>query len=163
MPHSPYPELQAAVQRLRALDAGAPIHQRLQLCREAAQGFAAEGAFGSAEAFLEQALPWARLLPAADAGVELLCELAEVAAASAEPHAGTPTPPAARRRQARGRALGYAAEAAVLAQRVACPAWEVSVLLRVSALLGRCGRGDEAVALQARAVKLMGAATEPGH
>lgn len=159
-PSPPYALLQAAAARVRALQPSTPIHERIQACRAAARGFAGEGAFGSAEAFLEQALPWARLLPAADEAVLLLCEMAEAAAASAEPVAGLPKPSAPQRLRARQRAVAHAAEAALLAPQVACPGWEVAVLLRVSALMQRCGRGDEAVALQARAARLRDACVD---
>ena len=41
------------------------------------------------------------------------------------------------------------------ARSVADPQWEITVLLRVSDVLDRCGDHDDAVALQSRAMRLM--------
>jgi tetratricopeptide (TPR) repeat protein len=127
-------------------------HELYEAWLEAARGWVEMGAYGAAEAHFEQALRWSHLLGAADATVQLLCEVAELNAVHAE----------RREREQRGagrsemrRARAYAQEAARRAGDVADPAWEVTVLLRVSDVLDRCGRHNEALELQVRAVRLM--------
>lgn len=110
---------------------------------------------GSAAAwYLRQGLHWARTLGGVDASVDLLCELADVEAGIGETAAVDGDPAAAR--AARDRARDHGFEAAGLARQCADPQWEVSVLLRVSDVLARCGDHDDAAALQARAVHLIG-------
>lgn len=120
---------------------------------ELARAWADEAAFGTAEAHLEEALRWSALLPGVDAQVDLLCQAAEMAAVSAEREArnGNKTG----WRAARRRALAHAAEAAQLCEQVACPGWEVVVLLRISDVFDRFGKRDDAAALQTRAVRMM--------
>lgn len=120
---------------------------------ELARAWADEAAFGTAEAHLEQALRWSTLLPAVDTQVDLLCQAAEMAAVSAERATRENDKPGCR--AARRRALAHAFEAARLSEQVACPGWEVVVLLRISDVLDRCGRRDDAAALQTRAVRMM--------
>lgn len=101
---------------------------------------------------LDDALTWARLLPARDLLADLLCERGELAADSAATAA-----PA----DAGGTvvdddwllARACAAEAAALAGRTSDPAREVLLLLRASDLFNRLGRADEATALQVRALQ----------
>lgn len=131
--------------------AGQP-HELHEAWFEAARGWVELGAYGAAEAHFEQALRWAQVLGAADPAVDVMCEVAELNAVHGE----------RREREQRGagrdplrRARAYAKEAARLAAGVACPEWEVKVLLRVSDVLDRCGRHEEALELQVRAVRLM--------
>lgn len=106
----------------------------------------------SAEASFEAALRWARVGGSNDAAVDLLCELTETAASLAELcEAEQPSASHA----ARERARDHAFDAVAWAGRVADPAWEVKVLLRISAVLERCGDLDDAVQLQTRAMRLM--------
>lgn len=110
---------------------------------------------GSAAAwYLRQGLHWARTLGGVDASVDLLCELADVEATIGQAAAVDGDDAAAR--AARDRARDHGFEAAGLARQCADPQWEVSVLLRVSDVLARCGDHDDAAALQARAVHLIG-------
>jgi hypothetical protein len=84
-----------------------------------------------------------------------LCELAELAASSAERDKTSAHSAADGGRAGRGRARQHATEAAALAARVSDPSWEIKVLLRVSDVFDRCGNRDEAVELQSRAMRLM--------
>lgn len=123
----------------------------------------------SADAYLERALGWAALIPAGAANqarADLLCSQAEVACRVADRHdqaldaqaeAGDEDLPAAAEPRAnRERARDLALEAAVLAGRGGDPMWEVKLLLRASDVLDRCGEHDDAVAMQNRAMALMG-------
>jgi hypothetical protein len=112
---------------------------------------------GSAAAwYLRQGLHWARTLGGVDASVDLLCELADVEAGIGQAAAGDDDGDPATARAARDRARDHGFEAASLARQCADPQWEISVLLRVSDALARCGDHDDAAALQARAVHLIG-------
>lgn len=104
--------------------------------------------------YLRRGLHWARTLGGVDASVDLLCELADAEVAIAG--AASSDDDAAAARAARERARDHAFEAASLARQCADPQWEVGVLLRVSDALARCGDHDDAAALQARAVHLVG-------
>lgn len=148
-----------------ALDAaelsGRPFEMS-QALASVARSYRGLNALPRAEAALAGALRWARLGGSADAVVELLCDLSETAAALAETldacRAGSG-------HTARERARDHAFEATTLAGRVADPAWEIKVLLRVSALLARCGDSDDAMRLQTRALRLQSgrasSATDP--
>jgi tetratricopeptide (TPR) repeat protein len=117
------------------------------------------GALQSAESGFELALRWSRLTGATDGPVELLCELAETAVALAEQSTTSgmsARSDAAAVRAARERARDHAFEAAVLAPRVADPRFEAQVLMRVGAVLRRCGDHDDAQAMQTRAQHLAG-------
>ena len=115
-------------------------------------------AFGPAELYLERALAWARTLGAADQAVEILCLLAETCCVLAEQQ-----PDGSRHRHASlERTRDWAFQASGLAGHVADPQWEITVLLRVSDVLDRCGDHDDAVQLQSRAMRLMyGDSCEP--
>lgn len=123
----------------------------------------------SADAYLERALGWAALLPAGAAHAaraDLLCTQAELACQAADRHdaqidaeteAGDEDLPAtAEPRADRERVRDLALEAAVLAGRGSDAMWEVKLLLRASEVLDRCGEHDDAVAMQNRAMALMG-------
>lgn len=138
--------------RLHTAQLVGQVHELYDAWLEAARGWVELGAFGTAEAHFEQALRWAEVLGCQDAPVQLMCELAELVMVNAE----------RREREQRGagrgerrRASAYASEAARRSARVADGAFEIKVLLRVSDVLDRCGRRDEANELQARAVRLM--------
>jgi tetratricopeptide (TPR) repeat protein len=113
-------------------------------------------ALASAEATFAAALRWAHHAGSRDHLVDLLCELAETAAAHL--HADIVAQPSDRRvlHAARERARDHAFEAARLAGQVADPAWEVQVLLRASRVLEECGDHADAMRLQQRALKRRG-------
>lgn len=108
------------------------------------------GHVDAAHIAFEQALPWTRLLGSTDATVDLLCELADCAADYADALDDEDDARAARRN-----ARGHAREAWMLSPRVADPAWEIRVLLRVSEVFDRLGDRADAVAVQTRAQSLM--------
>lgn len=161
---------QALPLAMRALEAaeldGEPAHQ-MNALSQVARCLRVLRRFGDAERALQRALRWAAMLPAADAQVDLLCELAELACMTAE-HAAEradddsvdddaePRDPAAI-----GIALDTARDHAYAAARCAGLTtdahWEVTVLLRVSDVLNRCGDHDDAATMQGRAVGLLGA------
>jgi tetratricopeptide (TPR) repeat protein len=109
-------------------------------------------ALASAEAYLELALRWSRSASAVDGTVDLLCELADLAECLAGAHDAQEP---GHGHAARERARDHAFEASTLAGRVSDPDWEIQVLLRVSDVLDRCGDHDDAVQMQARALRLM--------
>ena len=96
--------------------------------------------------------PIASLQGAPDAAVDILCLLAETGCAIAELSAIDGT---TQRHAALERTRDRAFEAVALAGHVADAQWEVTVLLRISDVLDRCGDHDDAVQLQARAMGLM--------
>lgn len=109
-------------------------------------------AHSAAEDVLGQALRWARATGSPDLQVDLLCELAETACMLAEELAEDEARSAyAARERARDRAF----EASRLAGSVADAQWEITVLLRISDTLNRCGDHDDALGLQTRALQLM--------
>ncbi len=144
--------LQALSARLAKCTTRARPHEMVEALVDVARCYADQGALQTAEAYLEQALRWSGLLGAVDAHVDLLCEVAEIAACSVE-QAKTDTHV---RRAARRRAFGHANEAARLSAHVADPVWEIKVLLRASDVLDRCGETAEATELQARAMMKLG-------
>lgn len=87
-----------------------------------------------------------------DQAVEILCLLAETSCTLAEAHAQDDP---RRGHAARDRTRDRAFEAAGLAGHVADPRWEIQVLLRISDVLDRCGDHEDAVQLQARAMRMM--------
>ncbi len=143
------PSLSDAQSRLVAARSAGRTHEVIDALTALARCWAGEQAWGTAEAHLEEALRWAWLAGGCDARVALHCEAAEMAALDAERSAER------NKAGARRRALTHAGEAARLSEHVACPAWEVVVLLRASDVFDRCGERDEAVALQTRAVLMM--------
>ena len=150
--------LQTALRTLQTLQGGGRPHERLHAHVEVARAYAGEAAWASAEAHLERALASGLAVPAVDARVDLACELAELACRSAESAERAERAESAQRGSgsaARRRARGHAAEAASLAAHVACPAWEIKVLLRISDVFDRLGNHDEAAELQSRAMRLM--------
>jgi hypothetical protein len=139
---------------IRLLDAAEARQRPVDMVRALAQvghGYRALEEHGAAERYLQQALRWARTLGGVDASVDLLCDLSELAVTAAT----DPARERAEARAARDRARDHGFEAASLARQCADPAWEVTVLLRVSDVLDRCGDHDDAVALQCRAIDLI--------
>jgi len=114
--------------------------------------YRALAALPAAAAHLAQALRWARLTGSIDLVVDLQCELCDLRVCEAalrdeeQPGSG---------RLAWESARDHAFEASTLAHRVADSQWEVTVLLRVSDLLDRCGDHDDATQLQVRALRLI--------
>lgn len=105
--------------------------------------------------YLQQAARFAALLGAVDARIDLLCQLAE---ASVEDMRGESDDAAESRRRSHGmrdQARDHVFEAAQLAGRCADPQWEVTVLLRLGAVLDSLGDHDDAAALQRRALALI--------
>ena len=127
-------------------------YEMSQALAQVARGYARLRAAASVESHLELALRWARRSRSTDLTVDLLCELSDAAErlAHAQDSEASGTGHAARER-----ARDHAFEAGTLAGRVADPDWEVRVLLRISDILDRCGDRDDAVQMQARALRLM--------
>jgi tetratricopeptide (TPR) repeat protein len=146
-----------------ALDLAELVGEPANLCMalaNVARCHARRGALDEAAWYAERGLRIARGLPAVDASVDALCELAELAARQADRFdVGDEGRSANHHRDiARDRAF----EAAHLALRSADPRWEITVLLRISDLFDSLGDHDDAIALQTRAVELMsGAASTP--
>ena len=151
--------LRQAAAALDTAEARGDAYGLSQALAQMARCHAAVQAYASAETYLDAALRWGRSAGSIDAVVDLLCELCDTAErlshemdvrAADSGHA------------ARERARDHAFEAATLAARVADPDWEIKVLLRISEVLDRCGDRDDAVNMQARAMRLMsGPAAEP--
>jgi tetratricopeptide (TPR) repeat protein len=135
-----------------------PLEMSLALA-QMARCYRALQALGPAETCFERALAWARTLGAIDQAVEILCLAAETSCALAEAHADGD---ARRRHAAIERTRDRVLEITDLAGQVSDPQWEIKVLLRISDVLDRCGDHDDAVELQARAMRLIyGAHTAP--
>jgi len=149
-------EARAALDRaLRALDAAQLRHDAAQMSQSLADVGRAHRQLANTEAaewYMQQALRWANTLGAADTSIDLLCELSEMAVAIAEK--GN-TDDSGSARVAHDRARDCAFEAARLASQCADAQWEITVLLRVSDTLDRCGDHDDAIALQCRALQLI--------
>lgn len=157
----PDPEcLRLAAAELAAAELTQDPWQMSQALTLVARAHLAQQALARAEAALMQALRWARMTNSIDAVVDTVCELADVTERLASQHD-------AQQRgsgyAARERARDHAYEVAMLAARVADPCWEVKVLLRASDVLDRCGDRDDAVQMQARAMRLLGGTTAADH
>jgi hypothetical protein len=141
-----------ATARLDAAERAGQAYEMSQALAAMGRACEALGGPGWAEAYLQAALRWAHAAQAGDGVVDLLCELAESAARSAE-LLRAQQPEASR--AARERARDHVFAASILAGRVADRAWEATVLLRISDVLDRCGDREDAVLLQTRALRLM--------
>jgi tetratricopeptide (TPR) repeat protein len=150
---------QAALQ-LDAAEASGQPHAMAQALLHLARAYRAMGALDAAEAGLGGALRWSRLTGSVDATVDLLCELSETAATRAEQQDDGERD-SGRGHLARERARDAAFEAAQRAAHVADSRWEITVLLRISDVLDRCGDRDDAVGMQARALRLMAGDSAP--
>lgn len=111
------------------------------------------GALAEAVWFAKRGLELARGLPAVDASVDALCELADLAIERAGSLDEQEEPRGAHCLRDTARDHGF--EAVRLALRSADPQWEITVLLRVSDLFDRLGDHEDAIAMQCRAVGLM--------
>ena len=139
----------------KALELAEQYHMPLEMCLALAQMarcYRGLGALVPAEMCLEQASRWAGALGAVDQTLELLCQMAETSCALAEQLQGRHVE---RADAALERTRDRAFEAAGMAAHVADPQWEIKLLLRISDVLDRCGDHDDAVQLQARAMRLM--------
>jgi hypothetical protein len=143
--------LSIAIHALELADT-APAALKSKALSDVAHCYRALGALAPAESYLQQALRWSRLVGAADAAVDLLCELSELAVEQASAVAEDDERSAHRCREA---ARDFAFDAAQLACKAADAHWEVQVLLRVSEALDRCGDHGDAIALQCRALNLL--------
>jgi tetratricopeptide (TPR) repeat protein len=151
----PSPARSALREAAAALDLAERHHQPLEMCLTLAQMarcYRALHALGPAEWYLDQALAWARTLGAIDQAVEILCLAAETSCALSEAHAGSDV---RRSHAALERTRDRVFEITGLAGHVTDPQWEITVLLRISDVLDRCGDHDDAVQLQSRAMRLM--------
>lgn len=146
-------ELRAAVAALDAAEAASEPAQLSQALAEVARRHRSVGALSEADWYAKRGLAVARGLGAADASVDALCMLAELALERAERLTGQDEPRGAHR--LRDAARDHAFEATQLAQHAADPQWEVTVLLRVSDLFDRLGDHEDAIALQCRALGLI--------
>ncbi len=145
--------LREAVAALDAAEASGEPARLSQALAHVSRCHREAGALAEADWYAKRGLQVARGLGAVDASVDALCEVAELAcerAARLETHDELR---AARR--LREAARDHAFEATQLAQRAADPQWEITVLLRVSDVLDRCGDHHDAVALQCRAIELI--------
>ena len=145
------PTLQAASAELLRCRSGASPYETYAALSDLAHCYAQQGSLATAEAYLDEALTWSRVLGSQDAQVDLLCQLAELANRAAELDEQVNSAA-----QARARACGHALAASALAPNVADPSWEIKVLLRASDVLESCGQRVEAIELQIRAVQLLG-------
>ena len=147
------PSLQAASAELLRCRSGASPYETFAALSDLAHCYAEQGSLTTAEAYLDEALTWSRVLGSQDAQVDLLCQLAELATRAAQMDEKVNQDGA---RKARARACGHALAASALAPNVADPGWEIKVLLRASDVLESCGQRVEAIELQIRAVQLLG-------
>jgi tetratricopeptide (TPR) repeat protein len=158
--------LHEAALQLDAAEVGGQPHAMAHALLQLARAYRSMGALDAAEAGLNGALRWSRLTGSVDATVDLLCESSETAATRAE-QLDDGERRSGRGHLARERAREAAFEAARSAAHVADSRWEITVLLRISDVLDRCGDRDDAVGLQTRALRLMageaGAAPDPQH
>jgi hypothetical protein len=145
--------LRTAVAALDAAERGSSPLLRCETLAHVGRCYRAIGDAAPAAWYLQQALRGTRDLGHRDAVVDLLCELAELAMDDAEQadiaEEGRPA------HAARERARDHGFEAARLAERASDAQWEISVLLRVSDVLERCGDHDDAIGLQCRALDLI--------
>lgn len=107
------------------------------------------GAHGAAEAAFAQALRWSHLTGAGDMAVDLLCDLAEVAADQADCAEEADDAPA--QRAARERARDHAFSAATAAAAASDTGFEATALMRACSVLERCGDRHDAQSLLKRA------------
>jgi hypothetical protein len=150
-------DLRAAVAALDAAEVAADPAQLSQALAEVSRRHRAVGALAEADWYAKRGLAVARTIGAVDASVDALCHLAELALERAERLDEQDETRGAHRLRDAVRDHGY--EAAQLARHTADPQWEVTVLLRVADLFDRLGDHEDAIALQCRAMGLMGGAS----
>jgi hypothetical protein len=147
-------DLRASVSSLDAAEASADPARLSQALAEVSRCHRAVGALAEADWYAKRGLAVARTIGAVDASVDALCHLAELALERAERLDEQDEARGAHRLRDAVRDHGY--EAAQLARHTADPQWEVTVLLRVADLFDRLGDHEDAIALQCRAMGLMG-------
>ena len=147
-------DLRAAVSTLDAAEAAADPARLSQALADVSRCHRAVGALAEADWYAKRGLAVARTIGAVDASVDALCHLAELALERAERLDDQDETRGAHRLRDAVRDHGY--EAAQLARHTADPQWEVTVLLRVADLFDRLGDHEDAIALQCRAMGLMG-------
>ena len=147
-------DLRAAVSVLDAAEAAGDPARLSQALAEVSRCHRAVGALSEADWYAKRGLAVARTIGAVDASVDALCHLAELALERAERLEGQDEARGAHRLRDAVRDHGY--EAAQLAHHTADQQWEVTVLLRVADLFDRLGDHEDAIALQCRAMGLMG-------
>ncbi|MBL8317600.1 MAG: hypothetical protein JNJ42_04305 [Burkholderiaceae bacterium] len=155
-PKLPYGPARVALDlAVRRLDEAERLRDPTQMC-EALAGlsrcYRSISAWSPALDYMQQALRWAHVAGDLALRVGLLCELAELAVATAD---AILAPEGRESRAALECARDHAFEAARLAVHAADAQWEIQVLLRVSDLLDRCGDHDDAITLQTRALTLI--------
>jgi hypothetical protein len=146
------PAREALRQAAAILDIAELTGQPFAMCEALAQMgrcYRALAAHTAAEASFAQALRWSRLTGGADMSIDLLCDLAEVAADQADRAEEDEDEAAVR--GARERARDHAFSAATEAASATDTDWEATALIRVSSVLERCGDRVDAQALQRRA------------
>jgi hypothetical protein len=142
--------LDGALRGLEQVEQDGTASVRVQAFTDVAHAYRELCAYSTAEWYLQQALRVARTERLAREAVDVLCLLAETAAALAGADATTEP---SDRHSARERARDQSYEATLLAARCDDRPWEVDVLMRVAEILDRCGDHDDAVALHARALE----------
>jgi hypothetical protein len=149
-------ELRDAVRELDAAEeAGEPARLSQALAR-VGRCHRRLGGLAEADWYIKRGLQLARGLPAVDATIDALCEVAELSIERADLLDRQDEPRGARRLRDVARDHGF--EAAQLALCSADPQWEITVLLRVAELFDRLGDVDDAIALQCRVLGLIGGA-----
>jgi hypothetical protein len=159
------PEAQAAMQAAEATLAearadGRPYGICLHL-RQLAHLQAGALQLEAAEHGLQQALRWAHAGLGADLQVDILVDLCDLCdlwsqAEDQQPHGEGEA--------VRERLRGYVAQARERAPAMSERGAEARVMLRLSAILNRCGDRDDAAQMQARALRLInGPAVETGN
>ena len=146
--------LRAAAADVERAEASALPREAANALARLARCYRAFASLEAAEATLLQALRWSECSGSNDATIELLCELCETAAALADA-LDDGAAASGRGHAARERARGHAFDVAARSPGVADARWQIVVLLRVSEVLDRCGDRDDAVSMQARALRLL--------
>lgn len=149
--HDPRQALQTALQMLELVENSQRHWARAESLRAVGAAYRELGALPSALTMLQAALRWAHALGNRDQAVALTCDIIELLAHQAEEHERE-RPGSGR--QAREQARDLVFEATRHAAGVADPAWEVTLLLRLSDVLDRFGDRDDATQLQIRALQL---------
>jgi hypothetical protein len=144
--------LSTALAQLDVAEASAKPHPMSQALAQVARCYRRMGEHEVAAQCLRRACSWAGLLGAADSRLDLMCELAETLLESSAMDDDGDSQHARRLRE---QTRDHCFEVSRLCGHCADPQWEVTVLLRVSDVLDRCGDHDDAIALQCRALQLI--------
>jgi hypothetical protein len=143
--------LGTALAQLDVAEAGARPLPMSQALAQVARCYRRMGEHEVASQCLRRACSWAALLGAVDSRLDLLCELAETVLEASVSCDDEPQ----HARRLREQTRDHCFEVSRLCGHCADPQWEVTVLLRVSDVLDRCGDHDDAIALQCRALQLI--------